>query len=53
LCAASSPTAVPVAAASIRLLPALLLHELNPLSVVAAAGFEISLKRARGPPTVT
>jgi Protein of unknown function (DUF2946) len=51
LCPASGPTAVPVAAIPICLLPTLLLQELAPVSVVVAAGFEISLKRARGPPT--
>lgn len=51
LCVASGPTTVPAAAAFIVLLPTSLLHELTPVFVVAAAGFEISLKRARGPPT--
>jgi len=51
LCVASGPITVPAAAASALLLPTPLLHNLAPVSVVAAAGFEISLKRARGPPT--
>jgi hypothetical protein len=52
VCGALASSALPPAFALIRLLPAWLVRVPAPRPVVAANGFEISSKGARGPPIV-